>query len=148
MPSGFLTTEGRIKHHADLVALGPVADNAKMHLPEQARVIFDDFIVLKPASFWSPVYVRQLAQLSEAIYLLGMYQEYERKALDKKKPDFAIASGYIKKVNEKLTVVKHLQNLLQLTPRQINGTSRDVNKALDQDVELREIISDDNDLYA
>lgn len=79
---------------------------------------------------------------------MGRYQALETEEMTKKKPNLDVIEDIQKKVNVKLTVVKHLQNLLQLTPTQTNGVSRDVNKGTELTQQMREINESGTDLYA
>jgi hypothetical protein len=141
-----MTTQALVKAFNEEDTLTAPANDAKMYLPEQARKIFDDLIVLRPRNFWTEPYLRQLAQLSEAMYLITKYQEMEVKAA--KKMDLNACSRLSKVIGTKATLVRMLQSTLQLTPTDIRGNARENNKTLKQDNIIREIRDDDpDDLY-
>ncbi len=140
------STMGLVEAHEQLQALGPIAEQAKLYIPEPARQLFDDLIVLRPASFWTPPYLRQLAQLSEAMYLISYYQEKEAKAA--KKEDWLAAGRLSKLIAAKVTLVSKVQNALQLSPSQVNGKTHENKAKLIQDMMIRDISADPDQLYS
>ena len=125
MSNGISTVTGHLDAIAANQELMVAAHNARTYISEQARLKFDSLVLLKPATFWSPVYLSQLADLCQAMFLFQEYQLLEHKEIKKRSPDYKHLEWLAKRQGEKLTIIKHLQNLLQLTPTQTNGGSRD-----------------------
>jgi hypothetical protein len=140
------TQDAPTEAYAAAIALQPVIDKAVLGLPPAARHLMEIAIPLRPAAWWNPMFIQQLKNLSEAMYLCSFYH---RKEMDAAHADeLNEAMKYNKLANSKIPVIRALQATLQLTPSSLHGQASRHAGASELAVEVAEIIADVNDLYA
>ena len=128
------------------LALQPVIDKAVLGLPPAARHLMEIAIPLRPALWWNPMFIQQLKNLAEAMYLCSFYHRKEMDAAHA--DDLNQALKYNKLANSKIPVIRALQVTLQLTPSSLHGQASRHAGASDLALEVSELIADVNDLYA
>lgn len=141
------SVQGKIQLYNQALELNPLVEEVKGGLPMRGKRLFDDLIVKRPIDFWSDAYLRQLGLLTMSILTMEHYKEQAMKAA--LKDDYDKAEYLNKLANAELTGMIQLQRLLQLTPSQTVGETRDVNKRVRHSAEVIEAMDnhDDTELF-
>jgi len=128
------------------LALQPVIDKAVLGLPPAARHLMEVAIPLRPALWWNPVFIQQLKNMCEAMYLCSFYHRKEIDAAHAE--DLPSAMKYNRLAGSKLPIIRTLSVQLQLTPSSLHGQASKHAGASELAMQVADIITDVSDLYA
>jgi hypothetical protein len=139
-------TGGMNEAYENAKALQPFVDSAVLGLPPAARNLMEVSIPLRPASWWTPMFIQQLRNLCEAIYLCSFYHRKEMDAAHA--DDVSTATKYNRLACSKIPMIRALQVTLQLTPSSLHGQASKHLGASAAAQEIHELLNDVTDLYA
>jgi hypothetical protein len=134
------------KAYVQAKALQPVIDKALLGLPPAARHLMECAIPLRPVSWWNPIYIQQLRNMCEAIYLVSFYHRKEMDAAHA--DDLTAANKYNRLASSKIPMIRAMQVTLQLTPSSLHGQASQHAGSSEIAQEVHQLLTDVNDLYA
>lgn len=139
-------TDGMTDAYAAAKALQPFVDKATLGLPPAAANLMEVCIPLRPATWWNPLFLQQLRNLCEAMYLCSFYHRKEMDAVHSENDKDAMR--YNRLANSKVPIIRALQITLQLTPSSLHGQASQHKGGSLAAQEVHDILTDVNDLYA
>lgn len=140
------TQDGMTDAYQAALALQPHVDKAVLGLPPAARGLMEIAIPLRPATWWNPIFIQQLRNLCEAMYLCSFYHRKEIDAAHAQNVNDAMK--FNKLANSKIPVIRALQVTLQLTPSSLHGQASQHTAGSLAAQEIADILHDVTDLYA
>ena len=126
--------------------LQPHVDGIKRGASREVKALIDYCLVLRPAQWWTPMYLETLRVLCESLALLSMYSTNEVKAANA--GNIREVERWNKLVTQKIANVKALQANLQITPTMLNGKGLYQEGRTIAHNKAREILDDVTTLYA
>jgi hypothetical protein len=127
-------------------ALQPHVDSVKRGATKEVKALIDYCIQLRPAQWWTPLYIETLRVLCENMVLLSTYSSNEMKA--SQEGDIKMAERWNKLVCMKVAAVRQLQANLQITPTMLNGKAWQQEGRTIAHQMAKEILDDVDTLYA
>lgn len=140
------TQDGMTDAYQAALALQPHVDKAVLGLPPAARGLMEICIPLRPATWWNPLFIQQLRNLCEAMYLCSFYHRKEMDAVHSE--NVTDAMKFNKLAASKIPMIRTLQVTLQLTPSSLHGQASQHSAASVAAQEVADIISNVSELYA